>query len=532
MKWLQGKARLRPQAAPCAKVFPRPGSKDLTPFSSVTYQCSHEREAYSPRYPSSVVAALVTRAVRCGARNGSGQIRSEATKRHTVAAVKTGRDFFCLVSLQGNPEFETRVADFFETTQKERIMTTASLAAIKNKPLTAPGGEPDADGFFGPHGGRFVPSSLVPALEELAAAYEKYRRDPEFLAEFHYYLTNYAGRETPLFRADNLSRKLGGATVYLKREDLNHLGAHKVNNTLGQILLAKRMGKTRIIAETGAGQHGVASAAVAALMGLGCTVYMGEEDIRRQAPNVMRMRMMGAVVVSVTDGQRTLKEAVDAALAAWIVDPQSFYLLGSAVGPHPYPLMVRDFQSVIGKETRAQSLEAAGRLPDACIACVGGGSNAIGMFHPFIQDEKVRLIGVEPGGRGPKPGDHAATLTFGAPGVLHGFSSYLLQDEKGEAAPVYSISAGLDYPGVGPEHALLKDAGRAEYVSVTDEEAINAFFTLSKCEGVIPALESSHALAYAMKLAPTMGRDQFMVVCLSGRGDKDLAQLAEFAEAR
>ena len=277
---------------------------------------------------------------------------------------------------------------------------------------------------------------------------------------------------------------------------------------------------------------GAASAAVAALMGLGCTVYMGEEDIRRQAPNVMRMRMMGASVVSVTAGQRTLKEAVDAALDAWVADPQSFYLLGSAVGPHPYPLMVRDFQSVIGKETRAQSLEAEGRLPDACVACVGGGSNAIGMFHPFIGDAGVRLIGVEPGGRGPNPGDHAATLTFGTPGVLHGFSSYLLQDDKGEAASVYSISAGLDYPGVGPEHALLKDAGRAEYVSVTDQEAVDAFFFLSKCEGIIPALESSHALAHAMKLAPTMDRKQFIVVCLSGRGDKDMAQLAPLAEGR
>ena len=405
-------------------------------------------------------------------------------------------------------------------------------APARLTPLTAPGGEPDAGGFFGPHGGRFVPPSLVPVIEELVAAYAQYRRDPDFLAELRYYLANYAGRETPLFRADNVSRVLGGATVYLKREDLNHLGAHKVNNTLGQILLAKRMGKKRIIAETGAGQHGVASAAVAALMGLGCTVYMGEEDIRRQAPNVMRMRMMGASVVSVTAGQRTLKEAVDAALDAWVADPQSFYLLGSAVGPHPYPLMVRDFQSVIGKETRAQSLEAEGRLPDACIACVGGGSNAIGMFHPFIADAGVRLIGVEPGGRGPNPGDHAATLTFGTPGVLHGFSSYLLQDDKGEAAPVYSISAGLDYPGVGPEHALLKDAGRAEYVSVTDEEAVDAFFFLSKHEGIIPALESSHALAHAMKLAPTMDRKQFIVVCLSGRGDKDMAQLAPLAEGR
>lgn len=409
-----------------------------------------------------------------------------------------------------------------EKSSDDRCLNGVSRTAAAQ---ALPGAEPDAKGFFGPHGGSFVPPSLEPVLKELADAYARYRHDPDFLKEFNYYLTHYSGRATPLFRCDNLTRSLGGATVYLKREDLNHLGAHKVNNTLGQILLAKRMGKKRIIAETGAGQHGVASAAVAALMGMQCTVYMGEEDIRRQAPNVMRMRMMGATVVSVTDGQRTLKEAVDAAISAWAADPESFYLLGSAVGPHPYPLMVRDFQSVIGKETREQSLEAEGRLPDACIACVGGGSNAIGMFHPFIQDAGVRLVGVEPGGRGPNPGDHAATLTFGKPGVLHGFSSYLLQDEHGEAASVYSISAGLDYPGVGPEHSLLKDCGRAEYVSVTDDEAIEAFFTLCRSEGIIPALESSHALAHALKMAPQMRKDQFIVVCLSGRGDKDLHQV-------
>ena len=385
----------------------------------------------------------------------------------------------------------------------------------------APGGDPDASGFFGAHGGRFVPPALTPILEELAETYARYRHDPDFLKELQYYLTNYGGRETPLYHAANLSRSLGGANVYLKREDLNHLGAHKINNTLGQILLANRMGKTRIIAETGAGQHGVASAATAALMGMSCTIYMGEEDVRRQAPNVTRMRMMGAEVVSVTDGQRTLKEAVDAALVAWTIDPQSFYLLGSAVGPHPYPLMVRDFQSVIGKETRKQMLSAVGTLPHACVACVGGGSNAIGMFHPFINDKDVRLIGVEPGGRGPNPGDNAATLTFGTPGVLHGFSSYLLQDENGEAEDVYSISAGLDYPGVGPEHALLKDSARAEYVSVTDKEAVDAFLALAKLEGIIPALESSHALAHAMKIAPAM-KGEHLVVCLSGRGDKDM----------
>lgn len=403
-----------------------------------------------------------------------------------------------------------------------------NLGAIMRNPsinTARPGEDPDAKGFFGAHGGAFVPPALEPVLAELADAYEKYRNDPEFLQEFHYYLKNYSGRATPLFRCDNLSRQLGGAIIYLKREDLNHLGAHKINNTLGQILLAKRMGKTRIIAETGAGQHGVASAAAAALMNMQCTVFMGQEDVIRQAPNVFRMRMMGAEVVSVTDGQRTLKEAVDAAIAAWAADPTSFYLLGSAVGPHPYPRMVRDFQSVIGKETREQCLEAEGRLPDVCIACVGGGSNSIGMFHPFIDDASVRLVGVEPGGKGNKLGEHAATITYGTPGILHGFKSYLLQDDKGEAAPVYSISAGLDYPGVGPEHALLKDCGRAEYVSATDAEAVDALFTLCRSEGIIPALESSHALAQAMKMAPNMSKEQFIVVCLSGRGDKDMPQL-------
>ena len=397
------------------------------------------------------------------------------------------------------------------------------------QPLTAvPGSEPDSNGFFGPHGGCFVPPSLMPVLQELASAYARYKNDPEFQSEFAYFLSHYSCRKTPLFRCDNLSRNLGGATIYLKREDLNHLGAHKINNALGQILLARRMGKKRIIAETGAGSHGVAAAAVAALMGMACAVYMGEEDMRRQAPNVQRMRMMGAEVICVTEGQRTLKEAVDAAIKSWAADAASFYLLGSAVGPHPYPLMVRDFQSVIGQETREQSLEAEGRLPDACIACVGGGSNAIGMFHPFINDSSVHLIGVEPGGRGEGTGDHAATLTYGAPGILHGFSSYLLQDENGEPAPVYSISAGLDYPGVGPEHALLKDSGRAEYVSIMDKEAVDAFFVLSRTEGIIPALESSHALAYAMKIAPKMRKDQFLVVCLSGRGDKDMPQLEAY----
>ena len=404
----------------------------------------------------------------------------------------------------------------------------ASLSANTAAGSAVPGCDPDAGGFFGAYGGVFVPPVLEPVLQKVAEAYAACRKDPAFQAELDYYLRQYSGRETPLFRCDNLTHSLGGAKIYVKREDLNHLGAHKVNNCLGQILVAKRMGKTRIIAETGAGQHGVASAAVAALMGMQCTVYMGEEDVRRQAPNVMRMRMMGATVVSVTDGQKTLKEAVDAALKALVEDPEAFYLIGSAVGPHPYPLMVRDFQSVIGTETRAQILEAEGRLPDVCIACVGGGSNAIGMFHPFVQDSGVRLIGVEPGGRGSgKLGDHAATITYGEPGVLHGFASYMLKDAAGDVAQVHSISAGLDYPGVGPEHAFLKDAGRAEYVSATDAEAVAALFEMSRKEGIIPALESSHALAHAFKIAPSMRTDQIIVVNLSGRGDKDLPQLAE-----
>ncbi len=413
-----------------------------------------------------------------------------------------------------------------------KLSDPLSSLSVPGQCAVLPGKDPDAQGFFGPYGGMFVPPALAPVLEELAAAYLKYRNDPEFLQEFSYYLSHYSCRPTPLFRCDNLSRSLGGAVIYLKREDLNHLGAHKINNTLGQILLAKRMNKKRIIAETGAGSHGVAAAAAAALMNMECTVYMGEEDMRRQAPNVQRMRMMGATVACVTDGQRTLKEAVDAAIGAWAADPSSFYLLGSAVGPHPYPLMVRDFQSVIGKEIRQQCLEEKGRLPDVCVACVGGGSNAIGMFHPFIEESAVRLVGVEPGGRGSgKIGDHAATMTYGVPGVVHGFNSYVLQDEKGEICPVHSISAGLDYPGVGPEHALLKDCGRVEYVTATDKEAVDAFFTLSRAEGVIPALESAHALAHALSMAPAMHKDQFIVVNLSGRGDKDLAQLEEYFPA-
>ncbi|SHN70639.1 tryptophan synthase subunit beta [Desulfovibrio litoralis] len=388
--------------------------------------------------------------------------------------------------------------------------------------------EKHSDGIFGKHGGRYVPKGLEASLDELNAAYNQYKNDPAFQQEFAYYLKTYAGRETPLFFCKNLTEQCGGAKIYLKREDLNHLGAHKINNTLGQILLAKRMGKKRIIAETGAGQHGVASAAVSALMGMKCVVYMGEEDTKRQRANVARMHMMGAEVVPVMEGQRTLKEAVDAAINDYIKNPDTFYLLGSAVGPHPYPLMVRDFQSVIGCETKEQTMEAEGRLPDACIACVGGGSNAIGMFYPFIEDKTVALIGVEPGGIGHKMGEHAATITYGTQGIIHGYSSYVLQDDKGEPASVYSISAGLDYPGVGPEHAMLKDQGRADYVIINDEEAINAFFTLSRSEGILPALESSHALAHALKIAPKMSKDKFIVVCLSGRGDKDLDQMLQY----
>lgn len=384
----------------------------------------------------------------------------------------------------------------------------------------------NADGFFGNFGGQYVPEQLLPILKELADTFEKYRNDPEFIKDFEYYLTRYSGRQTPLYLCSNLTEKLGGAKIYLKREDLNHLGAHKVNNTIGQILLAKRMGKKKIIAETGAGQHGVATAATAALMGMECTVYMGAVDVERQKLNVFRMQMMGAKVVAAQSGQRTLKEAVDEALGAWIEDPEnSFYLLGSAVGPHPYPIMVREFQSVIGREAKAQCLETEGRLPDYCIACVGGGSNAIGLFSDFVGDESVKLIGVEPSGRGLTPGDHAASLCLGEPGIMHGFNSYMLKDEKGDPAPVYSISAGLDYPSVGPEHAHLKDLGRAEYVYASDKEAVNAFFTLSQMEGIIPALESSHALAHAMKIAPELSSDKIIIVNLSGRGDKDVAEI-------
>lgn len=385
-----------------------------------------------------------------------------------------------------------------------------------------------ADGFFGEYGGQYAPEPLIPILNELAAAFEKYRDDPKFIEEFNYYVKHFSGRETPLYLCRNLTEKLGGAKIYLKREDLNHLGAHKVNNTIGQILLAKRMGKKKIIAETGAGQHGVATAATAALMGMECTVYMGAVDVERQKLNVFRMRMMGAEVVPAESGQRTLKEAVDEALIAFVNEADTaFYLLGSAVGPHPYPSMVREFQSIVGREAKQQIMELEGRLPDYCIACVGGGSNAIGLFADFIGDTGVKLVGVEPSGRSLEYGEHAASLCKGEPGIMHGFNSYMLKDDQGEPAEVYSISAGLDYPSVGPEHAQLKDLGRAEYVCASDREAVDAFFQLSQTEGIIPALESSHALAHAMRIAPELSKDSIIVVNLSGRGDKDVAQIEE-----
>jgi tryptophan synthase beta chain len=387
---------------------------------------------------------------------------------------------------------------------------------------------PATEGFFGEYGGQFLPESIKNILNDLAATFSACKDDPDFIREFESYLKDYSGRPTPLYLCENLTRALGGAKIYLKREDLNHLGAHKINNTIGQILLAKRMGKKKIIAETGAGQHGVATSATAALMGMECTVYMGSEDIKRQRLNVFRMEMLGARVVPAQSGQQTLKEAVDEAIAAWVQDiDNSYYLLGSAVGPHPYPTMVKYFQSVISKEAREQILEKENRLPDYLVACVGGGSNAIGMFAEFIRDESVRLHGVEPAGRSMNLGDHAASLLTGTPGVLHGFNSYMIKDDAGGPGPVYSIAAGLDYPSVGPEHSFLKDLGRAEYFTASDHDAVNAFFVLSRTEGIVPALESAHALAHAMRLAPTLDKEQIIVVNLSGRGDKDVAQIEE-----
>jgi tryptophan synthase beta chain len=386
---------------------------------------------------------------------------------------------------------------------------------------------PDARGHFGPYGGRFVAETLMGALEELQGAYERYMLDPEFLAEIDADLAHFVGRPSPLYHAERLSRELGGAQIYLKREDLNHTGAHKVNNTIGQALLAKRLGKTRIIAETGAGQHGVATATVAARLGMECVVYMGAEDIQRQSPNVYRMRLLGADVVAVNSGSRTLKDALNEAMRDWVTNvDDTFYIIGTVAGPHPYPAMVRDFQSVIGREARAQHLEMTGRLPDALVACVGGGSNAIGLFHPFLADESVALIGVEAGGEGIASGHHSAPLCAGRPGVLHGNRTYLMEDDDGQIIPTHSISAGLDYPGVGPEHAWLKDIGRAQYVSVTDDEALRGFHRMTRTEGIIPALETSHAIAHVLELAPTMKPNQSLIINLSGRGDKDLNTIA------
>jgi tryptophan synthase beta chain len=380
-------------------------------------------------------------------------------------------------------------------------------------------------GQYGDYGGAFLPDNLVPVIEEIASKYQEYRRDPSFQAEFGELLRNYVGRPSALTECKNLTAVVGGAKIFLKREDLNHTGAHKINNCLGQALLAKRMGKKKLIAETGAGMHGVATATVAALLGMECDIYMGAVDVARQSPNVLRMRALGAKVIAVEDGQKTLKEAVDAALLALIKDPSLFYLIGSAVGPHPYPTMVQDFQSVIGFEARDQIIERTGKLPDMVVACVGGGSNAIGLFTAFIEDKDVRIVGVEPSGRGLAYGQHAATLTQGTPGVLHGYKSYVLFDDNNEPAEVYSIAAGLDYPSVGPAHAMLKDAKRAEYIHASDEEAINAFKLLCRHEGIIPALESSHAIAGAIRLAAQMSPAQTVLVNLSGRGDKDRATI-------
>ncbi|MEJ1297252.1 MAG: tryptophan synthase subunit beta [Candidatus Sedimenticola sp. (ex Thyasira tokunagai)] len=386
---------------------------------------------------------------------------------------------------------------------------------------------PDERGHFGPYGGLFVAETLMEPLEELRLAYEKYMQDDDFLAELDADLAHYVGRPSPLYHAQRLSRETGGAQIYLKREDLNHTGAHKVNNTIGQALLAKRMGKTRIIAETGAGQHGVATATVAARLGLECVVYMGAVDIVRQEANVYRMKLLGAKVVSVESGSKTLKDALNEAMRDWVTNiDDTFYIIGTVAGPHPYPAMVRDFQAIIGREARDQVQQQAGRLPDTLVACVGGGSNAIGLFYPFLNDQTVEIVGVEAAGRGLETGEHAAPLCVGKPGVLHGNRTYLMEDPNGQIIETHSISAGLDYPGVGPEHAWLKDTGRARYVAITDDEALDAFHTLTRVEGIIPALESSHAIAYGIKLARKMREDQIVLINLSGRGDKDMHTVA------
>ncbi len=389
---------------------------------------------------------------------------------------------------------------------------------------------PDEHGHFGKYGGVFVAETLIQALDQLRESYQRYRNDPEFKAEFAYELKHYVGRPSPIYHAKRWSHELGGAQILLKREDLNHTGAHKINNTVGQALLARRMGKPRVIAETGAGMHGVATATVAARYGMECVVYMGSEDIKRQATNVYRMKLLGASVVPVESGSKTLKDALNEAMRDWVTHVENtFYIIGTVAGPHPYPMMVRDFQSIIGREAKTQMQEMFGCQPDALIACVGGGSNAMGLFYPYIEDQNMRLIGVEAGGMGIATGKHAATLCVGKPGVLHGNRTYLMQDENGQILETHSISAGLDYPGVGPEHAWLKDSGRAEYVSVTDDEALKAFHDLCHLEGIIPALECAHALAYAAKIAPQMGKDRLLLVNLSGRGDKDMNTVANLS---
>ncbi|MCE3592405.1 tryptophan synthase subunit beta [Streptococcus sp. XMC] len=390
----------------------------------------------------------------------------------------------------------------------------------------------ETKGYFGQFGGSFVPEPIQNLLNQLEATFEQYKNDPEFIAEYKHYLKDYSGRETPLYFAESLTEHLGGAKIYLKREDLNHLGSHKLNNVLGQILLAKRMGKARVIAETGAGQHGVATAAAAAKFGMACDVYMGAEDVERQRLNVFRMEMMGATVHAVETGTNTLKDAVDAAFGAWMADLDAFYVLGSAVGPHPYPTIVHEFQKVISEESKRQILEKEGRLPDYVIACVGGGSNAIGAFSQYVGDEEVKLVGVEAAGHGLDTDQHAATMTKGTVGVVDGMKTYAVFGEDGKVAPVYSISAGLDYPGVGPEHAFFKDSGRVEYVAATDDEAVQALLLLSKTEGILPAIESSHAIAEAVKRAPQLDKDKIIIINVSGRGDKDVAAIADYLEAK